>query len=108
MYSTWVPGSQRGQEKGSVPLELELQTLSAIIWLLELNPGFLKEQPMFLTAEPSLQPHNTFLEYCPLVSHMPMATLIQVTNTTLGCWVNKLAVEIGAPPIPVALTRDWE
>ena len=44
------------------PLELELQTVMSChvgvgaMW--ELNLGSLKEQPILLTSEPSLEPHS--------------------------------------------------
>ena len=46
---------------GSAPdsLQLELQTsVSYHVDDWELNPGPLEEQPVLLTAEPSLQPYN--------------------------------------------------
>jgi hypothetical protein len=46
-------------------LELELQTaVSCHVSCWELNPGPLKERPVLLTAEPSLQPVTSFLRKC--------------------------------------------
>lgn len=34
---------------------IEVEQLWATMWMLELNPGPLEEEPVFLTAEPLLQ-----------------------------------------------------
>jgi hypothetical protein len=50
-----VPGTFRGQKKEMDPLKLQLQMV--VSW--ELNSGPLEEQPVLLTAEPSISPATT-------------------------------------------------
>ena len=50
-----MPSACRGQKRESDPLGLNLQNFDLLCGYWELNPGPLDEQPMFLTAEPSLQ-----------------------------------------------------
>lgn len=46
-------GAHKGQEKVLGPLEMELQTVNRLMYVLALNWGPLQEQEAPLTAEPS-------------------------------------------------------
>lgn len=46
--------SQAGQKKASYPLELELEKLWAVIWVLEVKPKCSGREPVFFSMEPSL------------------------------------------------------
>lgn len=46
-------GAHKGQEKVLGPLEMELQTVNLLMYVLALNSGPLQEQEAPLTAEPS-------------------------------------------------------
>ena len=53
--TTYIPVACGGQERSSVPLELELQVCDQLLcrcW--ELNPGPLEKQPGLINAEPFL------------------------------------------------------
>ena len=47
LCTTCMPGTHRGQRRVSYPVERE--------WVLGIEPGPLKEQPVLFTAEPSFQ-----------------------------------------------------
>lgn len=51
MYMICVPGIHVSQKKVSDILELELQTVSAVIWMLRTIRGPLQQQPVLLSME---------------------------------------------------------
>lgn len=60
LFTTHVPGPCENQSRGSDPLEQELQVaVSNHMGARNRTPVPLKEQPVFFTAETSLQPPNT-------------------------------------------------
>lgn len=59
--NTCVSDAYRDQKRWLDLLELELQRVWGITWVLELNPSPLEEDPMPLTIEPSLQHWRGFV-----------------------------------------------
>lgn len=102
-----VPGTYGGHKRASNPLKLELRTIFGyLVDVGTLNPGTLQEQQMLVTAEPALQPLNSWAIFVLLGSIQvflasisgPTILVLWLTLFLFPCCSHCLDCLLQAPP----------